>query len=67
MIANKITQAVAAVAPIIGISIGRNDDRLTWRIDFAPDATDEDCMRVLEGARVADIVLSNKEGLNTRI
>lgn len=33
----------------------------------APDATDEDCMRVLEGARVADIVSSNKEGLNTRI
>lgn len=33
----------------------------------APQATDEDCMKVLEWARVADIVTSNKEGLNTRI
>lgn len=27
----------------------------------APQATDAECMKVLEGARVADIVLSNKE------
>lgn len=33
----------------------------------APDASDEDCMRVLTWARVADIITSNKEGLNTRI
>ncbi len=33
----------------------------------APDATDEDCMRVLRWARVEDIITSNKEGLNTRI
>ena len=31
--------ALRAVAPIIGISIGRMDDRRTWRIDFAPEAT----------------------------
>lgn len=24
-----------------GVSIGRKDDKSTWRIDFAPEATDE--------------------------
>lgn len=33
----------------------------------APDATDEDCMRVLKWARVEDIISSNQEWLNTRI
>jgi|GEM_PF-4177711 len=27
----------------------------------APEATDEDCMEVLRGARVEDIITSNKE------
>lgn len=35
------TQLTSAGIPITGISIGRNDDRATWRIDFAPEATDE--------------------------
>ena len=30
---------VAEVAPIIGVSIGRQNDKGTWRIDFAPEAT----------------------------
>ena len=30
---------IAAVAPIVGVSIGRKEDKLTWRIDFAPEAT----------------------------
>lgn len=29
----------AAGIPIAGVSIGREDDRDTWRIDFAPGAT----------------------------
>ena len=41
MIVNQIDAALrAASIPIHGISIGRKDDRSTWRIDFAPDATD---------------------------
>ena len=35
------TQLTAASIPVVGISIGRKDDRSTWRIDFAPEATDE--------------------------
>ena len=39
---NQLHNALTATGiPITGISIGRKDDRLTWRIDFAPDATDE--------------------------
>jgi len=33
----------------------------------APDATDEDCIRVLRWARVEDIITTNKDGLNTVI
>ena len=33
--------AVAAVCPIHGVSIGRKDDKGTWRIDFQASATDE--------------------------
>lgn len=38
---NLHAQLTAAGIPVSGISIGRNDDRSTWRIDFAPEATDE--------------------------
>lgn len=31
----------AAGVPIISVSIGSNDDRATWTIDFAKEATDE--------------------------
>lgn len=37
----KLHDAVAAVAPIDGVHVGRRDDRSTWRIDFRPEATDE--------------------------
>lgn len=30
---------IAAVAPIEGVSIGRANDKATWRVDFAKDAT----------------------------
>lgn len=36
-----LTQTVAAVAPIDGISIGIVEDRETWRIDFQLQATQE--------------------------
>ena len=35
----KLDQAIKAVCPIDGVSIGRKDDKLTWRIDFKPEAT----------------------------
>lgn len=36
-----VYQAVSSAAPISGVSIGRMDDKATWRIDFADGATPE--------------------------
>jgi hypothetical protein len=38
-ISSVLHERVVGVAPIIGVSIGRRDDKSTWRIDFAPEAT----------------------------
>ena len=40
-IAAKLDAAIKAVCPIHGVSIGRADDRATWRIDYADEATAE--------------------------
>jgi hypothetical protein len=37
--AARFHEAVAAVAPIIGVSVGIASNRATWRIDFDPSAT----------------------------
>jgi hypothetical protein len=34
-------QIVAAGIPIDGVSIGKPNNKLTWRIDFKPEATKE--------------------------
>mgnify|MGYP001583298092 CR=1 FL=1 len=39
MIAAKLDATIKAVCPIEGVSIGRRDDKATWRIDFKPKAT----------------------------
>ena len=33
--------AIKAVCPIDGVSVGRANDKATWRIDFKKEATDE--------------------------
>lgn len=38
-IAGSLDSALRAVCPIIGVSIGRKDDKSTWRIDFDATAT----------------------------
>jgi hypothetical protein len=40
-LASKIHSAAAAVAPICGVSVGRQNDRTTWRVVFHETATDE--------------------------
>ena len=40
-IAAKLDAAIKAVCPIHGVSIGRKDDKQTWRIDFKDEATPE--------------------------
>jgi hypothetical protein len=39
-VAGTLHAKVAAVAPIVGVSVGSVDDKATWRIDFDPKATD---------------------------
>lgn len=41
MIATTLHAQVSAVCPIEGISIGKQDDKSTWRIDFKEAATKE--------------------------
>ena len=38
---SKLDVALKAVCPIHGVSIGRETDRSTWRIDFKDEATAE--------------------------
>ena len=38
-VAARLTRAIEFVCPIYGVSIGRRDDRSTWRIDFKEEAT----------------------------
>ena len=38
-ITERVTAYIAAVCPIHGDSIGRKDDKNTWRIDYKPEAT----------------------------
>ena len=35
----KVHNLLAASAPIVGVAIGNPDDKATWRIDFADEAT----------------------------
>jgi hypothetical protein len=37
--AARLHDAIAALAPIESVSIGRKDDRSTWEISFAPEAS----------------------------
>lgn len=37
----ELDQALKSVCPIDGVSVGRKDDPETWRIDFKPEATEE--------------------------
>lgn len=48
-ITGALHAAVAAVAPIVGVSIGVVTDRATWRIEYTDDATAE---QIAEGDAV---------------
>ena len=65
---NELTKALAAVAPITGVSIGRKDDRSTWRIDFAPEATDDQKAQAAQIVASFDIVkVEHNEGVDAQI
>ena len=41
VLAQRLHAALVAVCPIEGVSIGRANDRDTWKISYAADATDQ--------------------------
>ena len=41
MLVQAFHEAVSRVCPVHGVSLGRSDDKTTWRIDFRDDATEE--------------------------
>ena len=38
-VSDELVRAISTVAPIRGLRVGDLNDRATWRIDFAPEAT----------------------------
>ena len=40
-LASDLHNAVAAVCPVEGVSIGRRDDRTSWACQFSEGATDK--------------------------
>lgn len=40
-VAAQLDEAILAICPISGVSIGDEEDRSTWTIRFSPDATPE--------------------------
>lgn len=36
----ELDQAIKAVCPATGVSVGTLSDKTTWRIDFQPEATE---------------------------
>lgn len=57
MLAAGLTRACERVGiPILGVSIGRESDRVTWRVHFKPDATAQQkaqAAAIVEGYDVA--------------
>src|SRR5690606_25589695 len=67
VIAVKIHEAVAAVCPIVGVSVGTPNDKSTWRIHYAPDATDEQRAAAIAVVEAFDIAAYQRAHLQTRL
>lgn len=63
-----LQRAVAAVAPIHGISIGSGGDKSTWRVDFAPEATDEQKAQAAQIVAAFDVTKAeHNSGIDAQI
>lgn len=64
-IAALIDQALrTAGIPIISVTVGNDDDRSTWRVEFAPEATDQqkaDAAALLESIDVSPEALAESK------
>lgn len=50
-----VHEAIAAVCPIDGVMFGDLADKATWRIDFSPEATDEEKARAQDALDAYDL------------
>jgi hypothetical protein len=41
MATNRLHKALIDVAPVVGVAVGRKDNKSTWRVDFDDNATQE--------------------------
>lgn len=62
-----LNAAVAQVCPIDGVSIGRRDDKATWRIDFRPAANDQQKAAALAVVEAFDPDAALKAELKARV
>ena len=51
----SVHEAIAAVCPIDGVLFGDLADKATWRIDFSPEATDEQKARAQDALDAYDL------------
>ena len=47
-LAARVAAAIGSVCPIVGLRIGKGDDKSTWQIEFAEEATAEQREAALE-------------------
>lgn len=59
--------AVERHAPVVGVSIGRRDDRSTWRIDFAANATEPQRLAALAALAAFDVLGEAKAAAQARV
>lgn len=52
---------LSAIAPLVGISIGRRDDRSTWRIDFSAEATADQRAAAQAALEAFDLSAADRE------
>lgn len=66
----RVHAAIAAIAPIQSVSLGKIDDVATWRVYYAPEATPQqkaavNLNNILSQVNTAESAnVSRKEGLN---
>lgn len=54
-LAAKLHERITAVCPIDGVSVGRKDDKATWRIDFAAGASQPQRVAALAALAAFDV------------
>jgi hypothetical protein len=60
-LANLLHSTVVSVCPIHGISIGRRNDKSTWRVDFKDEATLVQQQAARDILLAFDVMLAERE------